>query len=132
MPWRETSPMQERIRSVRDCQSGLHEMTEHCARHRISRQPGYKCRETCEPEGSVGLEDRSRAPHSCPHRISDEVRGILLKARQRINGTDGYGVRPVLERVSREAGVSEAIQTDNGISVNTDLRHPHAPSRNPG
>ena len=33
---------------------------------------------------------------------------------QALDGTDGYGVRPVFERVFREAGMPEAIQTDNG------------------
>jgi len=42
MPWRETSPMQERVRFVRDCQSGLYEMSELCERYNISRKTGYK------------------------------------------------------------------------------------------
>ena len=213
MVWRETSPMQERIRFVRDFQSGLYVMTELCDRYGVSRKTGYKWLERFDAEGAVGLEERSRAPHSCPHRMPDEIRDALLAARrlhptwgpkkllawlavrararawpsptavgnllrreglaqtrprrrapavhpghrplrtaaanelwtvdfkgqfrtrdwdwcypltilvhhsryslavQALDGTDGYGVRPVFERVFREAGMPDAIQSDNG------------------
>ena len=42
MPWAETSAVQERIRFVKDYQSGLYPMTELCARFGVSRQTGYK------------------------------------------------------------------------------------------
>ncbi|MGH2609924.1 MAG: helix-turn-helix domain-containing protein, partial [Tepidiformaceae bacterium] len=50
-------------------------------RHR-SRKTGYKWLERFDAEGVVGLEDRSRAPHSCPHRMPDEIRDALLAARR--------------------------------------------------
>jgi hypothetical protein len=43
MPWRETSPMEERIGFVKDFRSGLYEMTELCDRYGVSRRTGYKC-----------------------------------------------------------------------------------------
>src|SRR5262245_5655775 len=58
-------------------------MTELCERYGISRKTGYKWLERFEAEEAVGLEDRSRAPRSCPHRMSEEVRGVLLRARRR-------------------------------------------------
>jgi transposase InsO family protein len=213
MPWRETSTMEERIRLVKDCRSGLYEMTELCGRYSISRKTGYKWLRRFEAEGAGGLEDRSRAPWHCEHRMADSVRGALLEARRRhptwgprkllawlearkpkvdwpaassvgellrreglvaegrrgrrrephpgrpqllasapndlwtadfkgqfrtrdwdwcypltvldhvsrnclglqaLDGTGGYGVRPVFERVFREAGLPLAILTDNG------------------
>src|SRR3990172_5114932 len=83
MPWRETSPMQERVRFVRDCQSGLYEMTELCERYGISRKTGYKWLARFEAAGAAGLEEQSRAPLSCPHRIAAGVRATLLTARLR-------------------------------------------------
>ena len=83
MPWSETSPMQERIRFVKDHRSGVHEMRELCTRYGISRKTGYKWIHRFEEEGAAGLENRSRAPHRCEHRMSDAVREALLAVRHR-------------------------------------------------
>jgi transposase len=54
MPWRETSPMNERIRFVADFQHGLLSMTELCERYHISRKTGYKWLDRFEEEGPSG------------------------------------------------------------------------------
>jgi hypothetical protein len=48
-----------------------------------------------------------------PLTIIDRHSRYVL-ALQSLDGTDGYGVRPVFERVFREVGLPEALQTDNG------------------
>lgn len=68
MPWRETSPMEERIRFLKDETAGLYTMSELCARYGTSRRTGYKWLGRLEAEGAAGLVDRSRAPHHCEHR----------------------------------------------------------------
>lgn len=73
MPWRETSPMNERIRFVGDFQHGLLSMIELCERHRISRKTGYKWLDRFEEEGPGGLEERSRKPRHCPHRTPEHI-----------------------------------------------------------
>ena len=73
MTWRETSPMEERIRFVKNCRSGLYEMSELCDRYGISRKTGYKWLHRFEAEGAEGLVDRSRAPLHCEHRMADAV-----------------------------------------------------------
>jgi transposase-like protein len=80
MPWRETSPMQERIRFVRDFRSGLYAMTELCERYGISRKTGYKWLRRFDAEGAAGLEEKSRAPHTCPP--SHARRGAVGAARR--------------------------------------------------
>ncbi len=42
MPWRETSPMEQRLEFVREYDSGLFTMTELAAEYGISRKTGYK------------------------------------------------------------------------------------------
>ena len=42
MPWRETSPMEQRLQFVQEYESGLFTMTELAAEYRISRKTGYK------------------------------------------------------------------------------------------
>ena len=67
MPWKETSPVNERLRFVLDAEEGLFNFKE---LYGISRQQGYKWLRRYEAEGPRGLEDRSRRPRSCPHKTS--------------------------------------------------------------
>jgi transposase len=73
MPWRETSPMDQRSRFIGDYLAGLASFTEVCARYGVSRRIGYKWVNRYEAEGPPGLRDQSRRPHGCPHATSREV-----------------------------------------------------------
>ena len=42
MPWRETSPMDERVQFVADVRRAHESMTALCERHGISRKTGYQ------------------------------------------------------------------------------------------
>jgi transposase InsO family protein len=75
--------MEQGERFIEDHAVGLYTMTELCERYGVSRKTGYKWLERVEEEGRKGLRDRSRAPHQCPHRISEEVARLLCEARQR-------------------------------------------------
>ena len=83
MPWTETSALQERIRFVKGYQSGLYHMTELCARFGVSRQTGYKWLSRYREQGALGLEDRSRAPRYCPHRMSQAAERAIVATRRR-------------------------------------------------
>jgi putative transposase len=52
MPWRATSPMEERIRFGKDCRSGLYEIKERCERYGISRKTGHKWLARFDAEGA--------------------------------------------------------------------------------
>lgn len=82
MPWLETSPMGQRERLIEEHRVGLYTMTELCERYSISRKTGYKWLERFEEEGRKGLVDRSRAPHHCPHRISEGMAQLICEARR--------------------------------------------------
>ncbi len=72
-------------------------MSELCARYGISRRIGYKWLARYEAEGRPGLQDRSRAPHECPHRIPKAVEALLLKERQ---AHPFWGARKLLKVLS--------------------------------
>jgi transposase len=74
--------MEQRERFIRDQQNGLYTMTEVCDRHTISRKTGYKWLERFDAGGRAALSDRSRAPHRCPHRISDDIAELICTARR--------------------------------------------------
>ena len=82
MPWLETAPMEQRERFIRDERLGLYAMTELCERYGISRKTGYKWLDRFDAGGRAGLSDRSRAPHQCPHRITDHVAQLICLARR--------------------------------------------------
>ena len=55
-----------------------------------------------QQEGLAGLEDRSRAPHRCPHKTSPEHEAQVLAQRQR---TPGFSAR----RLKREFGLKPSV-----------------------
>lgn len=83
MPWKETSPMNEREQFARDLQSGVFTMTELCRRYDVSRKTGYKWRDRLFEHGLAGLRDRSRAPKSCPHETPEEIQQLILEEKGR-------------------------------------------------
>lgn len=82
MPWKQTNPVNERLRFVAKAQEKVFAMSELCERFGVSRQTGYATLARYGKLGIEGLKDRSHTPGHCPHRISGEVREILLEARR--------------------------------------------------
>jgi transposase InsO family protein len=74
--------MKERERFITDHRRSLYTMSELCARYDISRKTGYKWLARFEAAGRAGLQDRSRAPHGCPHRIAEDVAALICAARR--------------------------------------------------
>ena len=98
MPWLETNPMDQRWRFLEDVRLGRLSMTELCAHYQISRKTGYKWIDREADEGRRGLADRSRAPHHCPHKISDEMATLLCEFRIK---HDDWGARKLLMVLQR-------------------------------
>lgn len=94
MPWGETTCMDERARFVALWSSEQYTMTEVCAQLGISRKTGYKWASRWVSEGPLGLLDRSRAPHSCPHRTETRSEEELVALRRR---HPRWGARKLLE-----------------------------------
>jgi transposase InsO family protein len=78
----ETSPVEQRERFIRDHRLELYAMVELCARYGISRKTGYKWLARFDEGGRLGLQDRSRAPRHCPHRIARAVAAVICAARR--------------------------------------------------
>src|SRR3954468_15078907 len=83
MPWRETSPMEQRLDFVREYETELFTMTELAAQYGISRKTGYKWLERYAADGATGFEDRSRRPQQSPHATDPELVAILVAHRRR-------------------------------------------------
>jgi putative transposase len=83
MPWREMSPMEQRLEFVRECESDLFTMTELAAQYGISRKTAYKWLERYHADGAAGLVDHSRRPRRQPTATDPELLEALLAVRRR-------------------------------------------------
>ena len=83
MPWKETEPMSERVEFIVAYQTGYYTMSELCSRFEVSRTTGHKWANRFESEGIDGLKERSRAPHTSPHRTPDAIADLIIQTRER-------------------------------------------------
>lgn len=83
MPWKETCSMDQRMLFVSACLEGDVPMSEVCAHFGISRKTGYKWLNRYGACGPSGLEDISRAPHSNPREIPQEMIEAVVAMRLR-------------------------------------------------
>lgn len=80
MPW--SSSMDRRRKFMADVEEGIYSFAELCDRYGISRQNGYKWKRRYDELGEAGLVERSRAPHSCPHRVAKDVAERIVEVRK--------------------------------------------------
>jgi putative transposase len=100
MPWRETSPMEERLEFVREYATDLFTMIELAAQYGISPKTGYKWLERYDAEGPLGLCDRSRRPHTSPQATDPDLVEALIAVRRR---HPRWGAKKLLAVVRRGA-----------------------------
>ena len=98
MPWRETSPMDQRTRFIADHLRETQTITELCDRYGVSRKTGYKWIDRYLRLGPAGLDDHSRRPHRAPNQTADEIVAAILEARQRHPAWGGKKLRALLQR----------------------------------
>jgi putative transposase len=82
MPWKQTTPMTERLNFIALYHTRLWSMTELCTRVGISRTTGDKWLGRDGPEGLAGLQEKPRVPRHCPHRIAPDIAAVLLEAKR--------------------------------------------------
>jgi transposase InsO family protein len=94
MPWTETDPMKEKLKFVMEANSGHWTVSELCRAYGVSRKCGHAMLNRYEQHGLEGLKERSRAPKSCPHHTSAEVREAVLSVKSRFRT---WGARKILD-----------------------------------
>lgn len=83
MPWKETGPMSERQRLLRDYLSGVFRKSELARRYGVSRKIVHKWIKRFEEHGEAGLQDLSRKPLTSPTATSLEIVERILAFRVR-------------------------------------------------
>ena len=99
MPWKETKPMDERVRFIGGWSSDRYSMSELCRIYGISRKTGYKWAQRYEEESLDGLKDRSRRPARSPRRTEQRCVEALLAERR---SHPRWGARKLLVRLRRQ------------------------------
>lgn len=85
--------MEQREQFIEDAQRRRMPIIQLCAHYGVSRKTGYKWIVRAREEGRLGLADRRRAPHHCPHKVSDELAALLCALRVK---HDDWGARKLL------------------------------------
>jgi putative transposase len=83
MPWRHTSPLDQKTQCRADDLRPTLSLTEVCALYGVSRQTGYTWIERDRTSGPSGLEDRARTPCSSPHQTPQHVVEAIIEVRCR-------------------------------------------------
>jgi transposase InsO family protein len=81
MPWKDSSPMDERIKFVATYLEGSYSFSSLCSAFEISRKTGYKWLMRYAEAGAEGLMDASRAPKTSPQRLTAAMKKLLLETR---------------------------------------------------
>jgi len=81
MPWRETAPMEERLKLIADWLAG-YSVTELSVIYGVSRKTIYKWTERYDRLGQDGLKELCRAPVSHPNQTDEEIISRLVEAKQ--------------------------------------------------
>jgi putative transposase len=134
MPWRERSPMDERVQFISDHQRQLWTMTELCDRYGVSRKTGYKWVARYETDGATGLAWRSSRPHESPQTTPPEIVAAIVALRNRYPRWGGKKIVAVL--ADREpTWTLPAISTANDLLKRAGLvapRRRRRPVAHPG
>jgi putative transposase len=140
MPWKETSPVLERMKFVLDYREGLYEVTELAERYEISRKTAYKWLRRFREEGPAGLGERASAAGSVWNRTDREVEEKLVAFRKKHMR---WGARKMLEILGERlpevawpaASTVAAILKRNGLVESRRRRrregHPGRPEGEP-
>ena len=102
MPWRESTPMDERLRFVQDVHRPGWSIAELCRRYDVSRKTGYKWLAAYEQAGPAGLADGSHRPTTCPHATPPDVVQLILQLQRRYTWGARKVRRLLLDRVPED------------------------------
>jgi transposase InsO family protein len=100
--------MNERVRFIGSYLEAAEPFSAVCEQFGVSRKTGYKWVERYETYGLAGLEERSRAPLSRPHAVSDEVLAEVLRVREKHPRWGPRKLRVILQRQHPDIAVPAA------------------------
>lgn len=104
MPWKEVTPMEERLLFIADYLREKANFSELCGQYGISRKTGYKWVERYREDGMEALSDRSRRPKSNSAKVPYRVERSILELRA---GRDTPGPKKIIALLGRQYAAEE-------------------------
>ncbi len=98
MPWKETCPMNERMKFIVDYLKEEWSLAALCQYYGISRKTGYKWLTRYQEEGQIGLADHSRAPKRHPNAVPETIKEQLVAFRSK---HPHWGPRKLVHRLAQ-------------------------------
>ena len=83
MPWRESSPMSERLEFIKACLDRTERIVDICDRFGISEKTGHKLLRRFKEQDEGGLAERSHAPLDHPYKIEPEIAHRIVALRRK-------------------------------------------------
>ncbi|WP_315796132.1 MULTISPECIES: integrase core domain-containing protein [unclassified Bradyrhizobium] len=99
MPFRESSPVEQRIGLFREYDTGAFSVTELCARHGISRETFYVWERRRASGDPQWFEEKSHAVQNCPHATADRLARRIIATRRRF---PHFGPKKIKAWLARE------------------------------
>lgn len=94
MPWKEMSPMTQKLFFIADCLRGGRTFSELCRMYEISRKTGYKWISRYRDSGLDGLHEQHRRPKTSPLSTPYLVRKAVIDLRRRKTNSP-YGAKKI-------------------------------------
>jgi putative transposase len=137
MPWKDVSPMNQKIQFLSDVMRGFETISDLCRHYDISRKTAYKWIKRYIDRGPGGLEDLPRKPRHSPNETDPKIVAAFLEIRRR---HPTWGGKKLLEVVRRRhprwnlparATVQDILQRNGMVPIRRWRRrigHPGKPS----
>lgn len=98
MPWKESRPMDEKLKFVARFLEG-EKMAILCREFGVSRKTGYKIVERYKGSGLEGLTDRSRRPYRHANQLPFQIENLIVNLKQE---KPNWGAPKIRERLIRK------------------------------
>lgn len=98
MVWKEVKVEEQKLNFINEYIEAKFTFTELCQAYEISRKTGYKWVDRFRLRGKEGLKDLSRAPHTHPHELSNEVVEAILDLK---NTHNTWGAKKIHARIQK-------------------------------
>lgn len=134
MPFRESSPLEERIALFREFETGAFTVSDLCRRYGISRETFYVWKRRRESGDARWFEERSHATGRCPHVTDGRIADRIIAMRRRFPHFGPKKIKARLDDESRTRGdttVWPAASTIGDILKRAGLVEPQRGRRRP-
>lgn len=98
MPWKIIEAMDQKIQLIADWQKQFFSLTDLSQKYGISRPTVYKLIGRYEQCGIEGLKEQSRAPKTCPHKLSEKVVNLVIQEKLKNHKRGPRKIRAQLKR----------------------------------